>query len=124
MSPHRSQSLRNASCISSSASCRFPVTKYRALKRRSCSSSKKSSKRARASTRSEGNLTTSPSAARMLHGCVRAVGRCRDALHYAQPAEVLHEIAHYVGVGRDVDHGRRSLLGGPQGALERRPKLL
>jgi hypothetical protein len=58
---HRSQSFRKASCISSAASARFPVTKYRALKSPRCSSAKNVEKSAGTDARS-GNLMTSPSA--------------------------------------------------------------
>ena len=59
---HRSHSFRKASCISSAASARFPVTKYRASKSFPLSSEKNTEKSRGASVSRSGRLTTSPSA--------------------------------------------------------------
>jgi hypothetical protein len=58
---HRSHSLRKASCMSSAESARFPVTKYRALNSRACSSAKNAEKSCGACS-AAGNLMTSLSA--------------------------------------------------------------
>ena len=58
---HRSHSFRKASCISSDASARFPVTKYSALNSPECSSAKNAAKSGGACS-AAGNLMTSPSA--------------------------------------------------------------
>jgi hypothetical protein len=61
MPSHRSQSFRKASCISSAASARFPVTKNSALSSPRCSSAKNAVKSA-GSLSTNGNLMMSPSA--------------------------------------------------------------
>jgi hypothetical protein len=58
---HRSHSFRKASCMSSAASARFPVTKNRALNSPACSSAKNAAKSGGACS-AAGNRMTSPSA--------------------------------------------------------------
>src|SRR3990170_7535562 len=57
----RSHTFRKASCISSAASARFPVTKYRSLRSPPCSSAKKAAKSS-GSSFAMGSRTTAPSA--------------------------------------------------------------